>query len=210
MLIHPLKNGKIIIKYPTKFEDPNLIEQDDTKHQLFEEYIYNLVSEDNLHIQAINILDNNIDLIKAIPHSWISTEEKYESILSSGNFYVYLYKNKQNRANFFLEDEIYNFTIDNSLSSIFDESSEPIYFSEGRGYDRERITYLKLDKSDFGLYYDENTLTFHAVILFKSLLNRLRTSDNEVYNKLIKFFDYEYLEKTLSVKSENKTKPTKI
>lgn len=212
MLIQNTTEGKIIIKYPSKFQDPltNTFDSNNLELSSFEEYIWNLYTNESLMIQVINVLESNIDLIKAVPASYLSNEQKYDSIHSSGEFYVYLYKGNNNRQLLSYEDESYSAVLDKSLSTVFDENEDCQYFSDGRGYDRRHIEWLKLNKEDFYFYFNEDTCTFEATVDFKSLLNILKTSSNEIYKPLIKDFHYEYLNKLIPSKTDRKNTKRKI
>lgn len=214
MYLQKEENGAWFLKLATGFDSPDMIDKDDKKTKVFEDYIYKLFSEEDLLIQFVWKFDEVQKLNEALIFMDVITNENrdkfFDKMQEYGEFFVYLYKSdKSNREVITIEhgeDIDYPKTIDTSHINVnlFDfniEDKKPKYFE-----------WIKLNKEDFYWYYDskgrnENIITTR--IDFEKLLKHLEQSNNEVYNELFKKFNVKYFEEMYPARND-KMKKSKI
>lgn len=208
MYLQKEENGAWFVKLATGFESPDMIDADNKKTQIFEDYIHNLFSNENLLIQFVWKFEKVKDFNSVLEVMDSINNDNRNEVLSKmqeyGEFFVYLYKNDNSSRNATTieagEDIDYPKTIDTSHINVnlFDfniEDKKPKYFD-----------WVKLNKEDFYLYYDsqgknENIITTR--VDFEKLLKHLEASQNEVYNELFKKFNVKYFEETYPARNDN-------
>lgn len=169
--------------------------------------------------QIVWKLKSHIDFARALPDKLISETDNTQlsKMQDTGEFFIYLYKESKSNDRKAISVKInendandYAHYIDKSLIDVnvfdFEQLKDNTPRDQVKYFD-----WIKLNKEDFYISYDENTSdTFTVRVFFDSLLKHLATSRNEVYEKMFKDFNVKYFNEKMPERENNQTKRIKI